>query len=50
MKYASNMRQLMDHIDKYKWVEENQVQGKGNVKIFLKGRDPQGGGYQDNHP
>ena len=26
------------------------MQGKGNVKMFLKMRDPQGGGYQGNHP
>ena len=26
------------------------MQGKGNVKMVLKMRDPQGGGYQGNHP
>ena len=43
MKSASNMRQLMDHIDKYKRVEEDQVQGKGKAKMFLEKRDPWGG-------
>ncbi|XP_075670267.1 uncharacterized protein LOC142640046 [Castanea sativa] len=32
MKTASNMRQLMERIDKYKQVKENQVQGKGKAK------------------
>ena len=27
------MRQLMDHIDKHKRVEEDQQQGKGKAKI-----------------
>ena len=40
MKSASNMRQLMDHIDKYKRVEEDQTQGKGKAKMFLEKRDP----------
>ena len=48
MKSASNMCQLMDHMDKYKRVEEDQVQGKGKAKIFIKKRDPWGGGYQGN--
>ena len=29
------MRQLMDRIDKYKNVEEDQQQGKGKAKVIL---------------
>ena len=50
MKSALNMCQLMDRIDKYKWVEEDQIQGKSKVKMFLEKRDPRGGGYQSNRP
>ena len=50
MKSASNMCQLMDHIDKYKRVEDNQVQGKGKAKMFPERMDSQGGGYQGNRP
>ena len=50
MKSTSNMHQLMDHIGKYKWVEEDQVQEKGKAKMFPKMRDPRGGGYQGNCP
>ena len=50
MKSALNMRQLMDCIDKYKRVEEDQIQGKGKAKMFPKKRDPRGGGYQSNCP
>ena len=32
-KPAGNVRQLMDQIDKYKWVEEDQQQGKGRGKV-----------------
>ena len=45
MKSALSMRQLMDGIDKYKWVEEDQIQGKGKAKMFLEKKDPWGGGY-----
>jgi len=45
MKSALSMRQLMDHIGKYKRVEEDQAQGKGKAKVFPKKRDPRGGGY-----
>ena len=50
MKPALNMHQLMDRISKYKRVEEDQNQGKGKDKVVPKKRDPQGGGYQNNHP
>ena len=33
-KLATSMRQLMDRIDKYKRVEENQMQGKGKEKVI----------------
>ena len=40
----------MDRIDKYKWVEEDQTQGKGKAKAFPKKRDHRGGGYDGNWP
>ena len=33
-KPATSVRQLMDRIDKYKQVEEEQMQGKGNEKVI----------------
>ena len=33
-KPATSMRQLMDRIDKYKWVEEDQLQGRGKEKVI----------------
>ena len=40
-KPVTNVRQLMDRIDKYKMVEEDQQQGKGKAKVTLrKGRIP----------
>ena len=50
MKSALNMRQLMDRIDKYKQVDEDQIQGKGKAKMFPEKKDPRGGGYQGNRP
>ena len=50
MKSASNMRQLMDYIDKYKRVEDDRVQGKRKAKMFPERKDPRGGGYQGNRP
>ena len=35
-KPANNVHQLMNRIDKYRWVEENQQQGKGKAKVILK--------------
>ena len=29
-----NVRQLMDQIDKYRRIEENQLQGKGKAKVI----------------
>ena len=50
MKSALNMRQLLDRIDKYKQVDEDQIQGKGKAKMFPEKKDPRGGGYQGNRP
>ena len=50
MKSALNMHQLMDRIDKYKQVDEDQIQGKGKAKMFPEKKDPRGGGYQGNRP
>ena len=33
-KPATSMRQLMDRIDKYKRVEEDQLQGRGKEKVI----------------
>ena len=33
-KPANSIRQLMDRIDKYKWLEEDQQQGKGKAKVI----------------
>ena len=43
IKFVLNMRQLMDHIDKYKRLEEDQTRGKGKAKMFPEKRDPRGG-------
>ena len=45
MKSALNMRQLMDRIDKYKQVDEDQIQGKGKAKMLPEKRDSWGRGY-----
>ena len=50
MKSALSMRQLIDHIGKYKRVEENHTQRKGKAKVFPEKRDSRGGGYQNNRP
>ena len=49
-KSTLNMHQLMDHIDKYKRVEDDQIQGKGKAKMLKEKKDPWGGGYQGNFP
>ena len=39
-KSVTSVRQLIDRIDKYKRVEEDQLQGKGKEKVIpQKGRD-----------
>ncbi|XP_075663119.1 uncharacterized protein LOC142632633 [Castanea sativa] len=48
MKPAQNMRQLMDHLEKHKGVEDDQAQGKGKAKAFPERRDHGVGGYHNN--
>ena len=51
MKPAQSMRQLMDHIDEHKRVDEDQTQGKGKAKIFpTERRNHQLKGYSHNRP
>nr|XP_023915442.1 uncharacterized protein LOC112027009 [Quercus suber] len=47
IKSPSNMRQLMDRIETYKRLEEDQIQGKGKAKAYPEKRDPRGGGYHN---
>ncbi|XP_030928391.1 uncharacterized protein LOC115954616 [Quercus lobata] len=50
-KPVTSVRQLMDRIDKYKRVEEDQLQGKGNEKIIPpKGSDYRSEQYNSNQP
>ncbi|XP_050290103.1 uncharacterized protein LOC126728297 [Quercus robur] len=50
-KPVTNVCQLMDRIDKYKRVEEDQLQGKGKEKIIPhKGNDYRLERYNSNHP
>ena len=46
-----SIRQLIDRIDKYKWVEENQQQGKRKGKVILQEmRDFRLDRYNNNRP
>ena len=50
-KPATNVRQLMDRIDKYKKVEEDQQQGKGKAKVIpQERRDIRSDCYNNNRP
>ena len=50
-KPVTNVRQLMDQIDKYKMVEEDQQQGKGKAKVIpQKRRDSRSHQYNNNRP
>ena len=50
-KPVTSVRQLMDQIDKYKKVEEDQLQGKGKEKVILqKGRDFRSNRFNNNSP
>ena len=50
-KPVTSVRQLMDQIDKYKRVEENQQQGKGKGKVIPQEmRDFRLGRYNNNRP
>ena len=35
-KLVRSVRRLMDRIDEYKWVKEDQQQGRGRVRLSLK--------------
>ena len=46
-----SVRQLMDCIDEYKWVEEDQHQGKGKAKVISQDkRDFKSNKYNNNRP
>ena len=50
-KPITSVRQLMDQIDKYKRVEEDQEQGKGKAKVILQERrDFRSDQYNKNQP
>ena len=50
-KPVTSVRQLMDLIDKYKRVEEDRLQGKGNEKVIpQKGRDFRSDRCNNNSP
>ena len=50
-KPVTSIRQLMDKIDKYKRVEEDQLQGKGKEKIIpSKGNNYRSERYNSNQP
>ena len=50
-KLVSNVRQLMDHINKYKRVEEDQQLGKGKAKVVSQDmRDFRSDKYNNNRP
>ena len=50
-KPATSVRQLMDRINKYKRVEEDQLQGKGKEKVILQEkRDFKSDRYNSNCP
>ena len=50
-KPATSVRQLMDQIDKYKRVKEDQLQGKGKEKVIpQERRDFRSDRYSTNRP
>ena len=50
-KLITSVRQLMDRINKYKRVEEDQKQGKGKDKVILQEmRDFKSDRYNNNRP
>ncbi|XP_075653099.1 uncharacterized protein LOC142623545 [Castanea sativa] len=50
MKAAVDMCQLMDRIDKYKRVEEDQMQSKEKVKVYPEKKDLRGMGFLGSRP
>ena len=50
-KPVTSVRLLMDMIDKYRGIEENQLQGKGKAKVILQEmRDSRPDRIQNNRP
>ena len=50
-KPVTSVHQLMDRIDKYRRVEEDQLQGKGKAKVILQEmRDFRSDRYNSNRP
>ena len=50
-KLVTNVRSLMDRIDKYRRIEEDQLQGKGKAKVIpQERRDSRSDRSQDNRP
>ena len=50
-KPVTNVHQLMDRIDKYRIVEEDQLQGKGKAKVISQERkDFRSDRYNNNRP
>ena len=50
-KLVTSLRQLMDRVDKYKKIEDDQQQGKGKAKfVFQERRDFRSDKYNNNRP
>ena len=50
-KFVTSVHQLMDQIDKYKTIEEDQQQGKGKAKVIpQERRDFRSDRYNNNRP
>ena len=50
-KLVTSLRQLMDRVDKYKRIEDDQQQGKGKAKVIPQEmRDFKSDRYNNNHP
>ena len=50
-KPVTSLRQLMDRVDKYKKIEDNQQQGKGKAKVILQEmKDFRSDRYSNNRP
>ena len=50
-KPVTSLRQLMDRVDKYKKIKDNQQQGKGKAKVILQERkDFKSDRYSNNRP
>ena len=50
-KLVTSLRQLMDRVDKYKRIEDDQQQGKGKVKVIPQEmRDFRSNRYNNNRP